>query len=412
MTEVSWLSGLHRQAMSMVMLMLLAGCTERPVLTYVNQVDADPALKQEINADHQKQIESYLAYFYGTPIDPRLRVPSGEEASEAPEDSGATPSDAPAAEPTIAIAYKDRVDQQTLTLGRQVYRNQCAVCHGESGDGRGVAMIGSQGDKQLLNPPPRDYRGSFKTERATFKFTSTPLASKPRRDDLRRIIRFGAKGTSMPSFRWMAEEEREAVIDYITHLAFRGEMEIKLLSYARSELTPEDKIDDETVSGIAQEIASSWDEAESTVVRPLTVMPLKTPETINDGALAFAQLNCIKCHNRDARGSKTADVGVDNWGRIAYPADLTMGTLHGGRRPIDIYRRIYTGINGTPMPGSAEPDSEKGETAEQRSDRIWHLVHFVTTVIEANEIPAEQQQIIDGEIAKSAAPAATAEASE
>jgi hypothetical protein len=89
-----------------------------------------------------------------------------------------------------------------------------------------------------------------------------------------------------------------------------------------------------------------------------------------------------------------------------------MGTLHGGRRPIDIYRRIYTGINGTPMPGSAEPDSEKGETAEQRSDRIWHLVHFVTTVIEANEIPAEQQQIIDGEIAKIAAPAATAEASE
>jgi mono/diheme cytochrome c family protein len=300
----------------------------------------------------------------------------------------------------IAIPISDRVGRQTLLHGREVYHRQCALCHGESGDGKWLAMVGADGEGKFLNPPPRDYRGAFKTERATYKFTSTPLAAKPRREDLRRIIHFGAKGTSMPAFRFMPAEDREAVIDYVMHLSFRGEMELKLLSYVKSELTAEDKIDDATVAAIAQEISASWDNAGASIVRAVTVMPPQTEETINQGAVAFAQMNCVKCHNRDARGSKTADVGYDNWGRIAFPADLTMGTLHGGRRPIDIYRRIYSGINGTPMPGSGEPDSNSGETNEQRSDKIWHLVHFVTTVIENNQIPAPQQKLIDEEMAR------------
>lgn len=398
MIEASWWRPLAQCSVALLTAALVQGCDSRPVLTYVAQVDTNPALKEEINPAHQQQIAAYLEYLYGTPIEPRLREPVAEaEAAESAAEESTEPVAEPNANapPKIAIAVEDRIDRQTLLLGRDVYRRQCAVCHGDSGDGRGIAMVGESGDAQYLNPPPRDYRGSFLTERATFKFTSTPLSAKPRRDDLRRILRFGAKGTSMPAFRWMPEEEREAVIDYVMHLSYRGEMEIKLLSYVRSELTAEDRIDDETVAGIAQEIGASWVEAEGQKVRPLTVMPVKTMETIDAGALAFAQLNCVKCHNRDARGSKTADVGTDNWGRTAFPADLTMGTLHGGRRAIDIYRRIYTGINGTPMPGSAEPDSQTGETPEQRSERIWHLVHFITTVIEANEVPAAQQKIID-----------------
>lgn len=388
----------HSVALFALAGLVCVGCAPHTSLTYVTQADSQLELKTEIAPAQQQQINAYLAYFYGTPVDPRLREVAVTEA--ATSDDQVADSEKPE---TIAIAVDEGLDRQKLQLGRAVYVQNCAGCHGESGDGRGVAMVGEDGTHSYLNPPPRDYRGAFKTERATYKFTSTPLAAKPRREDLRRIIRYGAKGTSMPSFRWMPEEELEAVIDYIKHLSSRGEMEIKLIGYVRNELTPEDKIDDETVAGIAQEIAASWQEAESSVVRPVTVMPVKTPEAVNAGALAFAQMNCVKCHNRDARGSKTADVGLDNWGRIAFPADLTMGTLHGGRRPVDIYRRIFTGINGTPMPGSGEPDTEKGETLEQRSERIWNLVHFITTVIEANEIPDEQQKIIDDAMASAAA---------
>ena len=119
---------------------------------------------------------------------------------------------------------------------------------------------------------------------------------------------------------------------------------------------------------------------------------------------------CVKCHNRDAAGSKSADVGVDTWGRTAYPANLAMGMLHGGRRPEDIYRRIYSGINGTPMPASKDPNSATGETAEERSERIWHLVHFITEVIENNGIPEAEQAAIDEILQKAVAPAEPAAA--
>ena len=154
-----------------------------------------------------------------------------------------------------------------------------------------------------------------------------------------------------------------------------------------------------------QDIADSWVQAEAELVRPVTVNPPRTEETVQQGAVAFAEFSCVKCHGPDARGSKSADVGQDIWGRTAYPANLSMGMLHGGRRPIDIYRRIYSGINGTPMPSSKDPNTAIGETPEERSERIWHLVHFVTAVIEGNQVPPDCQEAIYDVIQAQAAPA-------
>ena len=50
--------------------------------------------------------------------------------------------------------------------------------------------------------------------------------------------------------------------------------------------------------------------------------------------------------------------------------------FHGGGRPIDIYRRIYSGINGTPMPGFSQQLSGKPDT-------FWDLVHYVEFVSNA-----------------------------
>ena len=286
-------------------------------------------------------------------------------------------------------------DRLQLQLGRQVYTAQCAGCHGTTGDGQGPAGA-------HLNPPPRDYRNGV------FKFTSTPRGSKPSREDLRRILKYGAKGTSMPAFRFMPDEETEAVIDYVMVLASRGELELALLREAENELDEEDDFDPEVVAEYVADIADSWQRAPEELVRPLTVNPPRTEGTIQAGAVAFAEFACVKCHGADARGSKSADVGQDIWGRTAYPANLALGMLHGGRRPVDIYRRIYSGINGTPMPSSKDPNTAIGETPEQRSDRIWHLVHFVTAVIEGNRVPPDCQEAIYDVLQKQAAPAAPA----
>jgi mono/diheme cytochrome c family protein len=272
--------------------------------------------------------------------------------------------------------------QRHLLHGQQVYLNQCAGCHGVTGDGQGPAA-------RFLDPPPRDYR------LGKFKFTSTPRGSKPRRADLERIIRRGAKGTSMPSFRWMANDDVDAVLDYVMLLSSRGELEYRLGQVAQNELGEEDDLPAELVTEHASGIESAWTEAESQIVRPLTREITATPETIAAGAKAFVQLNCYKCHGRDGQGNKAFNVGKDDWGRTVTAADLTAGTLHGGGRPIDIYRRIYSGINATPMPAFATPDVGKGETAEQRSDTIWHLTHFITAVAKGEPLPLN---VIDAEI--------------
>ena len=352
---------------------VVTGCSRLPDVVYTLRADVE---KLDLPAKHKAQIAEYLAMFHGTPSNPRMALP--DPAAEAPAtaagDSGAV---AP-----IARIDKPGYDRSHLQLGHEVYTKQCAGCHGTTGDGKGPVGV-------YLNPPPRDYRNGV------FKFTSTPRGSKPRREDLRRILKYGAKGTSMPAFRFLPEEEAEAVLDYVQMLSARGQLEIDLIREATDELDENDDFEPETVAEYVQAISDSWDRADAELIRPVTVDPPRTPETIQKGAVAFAELSCVKCHGPNARGSKSADVGQDIWGRTAYPANLAMGMLHGGRRPVDIYRRIYAGINGTPMPSSKDPNTAIGETPEQRSDRIWHLVHFVTAVIEHNGVPDDAQKAID-----------------
>ena len=349
---------------------LSLGCSRVADVAYTLRTDAE---KLDLPEKHEAQIAEYLAMFHGTPSNPRMALP----------DPIAEPA-AAASDGVAAIARVDKpgYDRLTLQLGHQVYAKQCAGCHGTTGDGKGPAGA-------FLNPPPRDYRNGV------FKFTSTPRGSKPRREDLRRILKYGAKGTSMPAFRFLPDEEAEAVLDYVQVLAARGQLEIDLIREATDELDEGDDFDPETVAEYVQGISDSWDRAEGELIRPLTVDPPRTADTIHQGAVAFAEFSCVKCHGPNARGSKSADVGQDIWGRTAYPANLAMGMLHGGRRPVDIYRRIYSGINGTPMPSSKDPNTAIGETPEQRSDRIWHLVHFITAVIDNNGVPDEAQRAID-----------------
>jgi mono/diheme cytochrome c family protein len=359
----------------------LVGCSAPVELKYAARED----LKQ-LPAKHQQQIHTSLEEYFGTARFPKhLAVAPADQQPENAE------------KPKLIEKQLPR----QLVHGQAVYLNQCAGCHGVTGDGQGPAA-------QYLDPPPRDYR------LGKFKFTSTPRGVKPRRADLERVIRRGAKGTSMPSFRWMAEDDLAAVIDYVMLLSSRGELEYRLGEVAQTELTEDDDLVAVTVADQAQTIAASWDEAEPQIVRPLTREISSSPETIAAGAKAFVQLNCFKCHGRDGQGNKTINVGKDDWGRIAFAADLTTGTLHGGGRPLDLYRRIYSGINGTPMPAFNQPDSNKGENAEQRSDTIWHLTHFITAVANGQPLPLD---VIDAEIreqlkAQAAATAATAQSAE
>jgi mono/diheme cytochrome c family protein len=332
---------------------LAAGCAPQEALTYNDTPDL-----AEIPVRHQEQVRQILLQYFGTPEAPRLKLAAAEQASDAASGE---------------LVLEDRVPPAELRRGAAVYRQRCAGCHGVSGDGQGVAA-------PYLNPKPRNYL------LGKFKFISTPIGSKPLRADLERIIRNGAKGTSMPSFRWLSDEDMQAVVDYVIVLSRRGEMEAALIDESLNGDTDEDQnFDPQMVADFAQDIDRSWAEAKQKVVMPVTPEPKYDNESILAGAKYFVSHECAKCHGMDGRGGrqnfKAEDTAKDAWGQVAFAADLTAGMLHGGRRPVDIYRRIYSGINGSVMPKF--PESEDPKT-------VWNLTHFVISLAEGRKIPEVQ----------------------
>ncbi|MFK7820273.1 MAG: cytochrome c [Planctomycetaceae bacterium] len=250
----------------------------------------------------------------------------------------------------------DEFDPDQLAHGQAVYMKRCAQCHGVSGDGKGP-VAGS------LYPRPRDYR------RGIFKFTSTPYGSKPKRSDLEKTLIRGVPGTSMPSFDRLSKKDLKAVVDYILMLTHRGELEYQLGSEAENE----EELDPEYVPEYAEGIVDDWHTAQYQTVRALTPQPEFTAENVEAGRKAFLSKGCSKCHAEDGRGHMPGNIGKDTWGFTTSAADLTSGMLRGGQRPEDIYQRIYSGINGTPMPAFKNTLGGEPET-------IWNLVAYVLYV--------------------------------
>ncbi len=293
---------------------------------------------------------------------------------------------------------KKPIEQQG---GYRLYRNHCLHCHGVSGAGDGPTST-------FLYPRPRDYR------KGLFKFTSTRSGAKPTRDDLRKTIRNGLHGTSMPAFEALLSlPEIEQIIDYTIFLSMRGETELGLIAEAavadENDLNP---LPDDVVGDIAAGVFNKWKAAESQVLNPPVPRVASNRQSILRGRELFLGLNrtgnkvdCTSCHGPRAVGNGPSFVkqdvfndvvfggdpseqearlqrfekevpgtlelwkqSLDDWGHPLRPNNLNRGVYKGGRRPIDIYWRIAKGINGAKMPAHSETIAP---------ERIWDLVNFV-----------------------------------
>lgn len=249
-----------------------------------------------------------------------------------------------------------KFDAKKLELGRDVYLKRCVQCHGVNGDGQGPVAAS-------MYPKPRDYR------RGVFKFTSTPYGSKPRREDLVRTLRKGIPGTSMPAFNLIPDKELQAVLDWVLVLTHRGELETQLIAEAKAE----DDIDPAVVTDTVTTVLERWGSVDELLVSSVTPQPKFKTEHVAAGRQAFLTRGCAKCHGEDGRGQTPDNLRgdlKDVWGHPTRAADLTSGMLRGGQEPIDIYRRIFAGINGTPMPAFQQALAAEPET-------IWNLVAYV-----------------------------------
>lgn len=288
-----------------------------------------------------------------------------------------------------------------------LYREHCAHCHGLTGDGAGPTA-------KFLNPYPRDYR------KGVFKFKSTPKGAKPTHADLKRILMEGIPDTAMPSFRLLPENELDALIDYVKYLAIRGETE-RMLLLEMTELDDEERLvsleDEEklqetagTVADTVTTVLQKWADAESQQsVIPAHPQDWDREESIAKGRELFYGpiANCVKCHGDSAQGDgertdyddwtkdyfdpkneklvKLKDVFVDRYAmmppRNIIPRNLRSGAYRGGRRPIDLFRRIHNGIDGTPMPAASLKASDAAPDVKGlTTDDIWHIVDYVESL--------------------------------
>lgn len=157
-------------------------------------------------------------------------------------------------------------------------------------------------------------------------------------------------------------------------------------------------LDDFLKGDVEAVIAQPWldAEAEEGIVLPITPRVEPTPESIERGRQIFlgSIADCKKCHGPAGLGDGEQTLAVefnkgfvepglhDDWGNLVAPRNLRSGIFRGGRRPIDLYRRLKIGIKGTPMAGFAtliRPvlDENGLPTNESNDEDLWHVVNYV-----------------------------------
>ncbi len=271
------------------------------------------------------------------------------------------------------------LDEKTLAHGGKLYRNYCQQCHGLTGDGNGPGG-------RFLIPVPRDYRQGL------FKFISTDptkvSSRKPRRADLERTIVKGLDGAPMPSFVGLTPTEVEAVISYVTHLSIRGESEYRTMRMVLNDTGNfNDTISGEVVTQFTN-TCRNWIKSEKNPIipdpDPYTTDEKKLEAAANGYTLFTADAKaggagCGACHFQLGRQD---NFKFDDWGNVVRARNLTLPILRGGRKPDDIYYRIYGGIPGSNMPAHNQFRPGLLERAEH-VDKIWQLVQCVLTVSES-----------------------------
>jgi mono/diheme cytochrome c family protein len=240
---------------------------------------------------------------------------------------------------------------QDTTAGKKVYDRWCAGCHGDTGGGDGEAA-------HYMIPRPRDFTG------AIYQIRSTASGELPTDADLERAIDQGLPGTAMPGWKTrLSDRERRDVIAYIkTFSTF----------FADSGVHPQ-----------ALKFASAPGGGGGA-------------DAIRIGRQFYDSIGCRKCHGDRGRGDgPSAPTLKDDAGQPTFAADLTQNwRFNGGGTAEDIYHRLRTGLDGTPMPSFSDLLDQKFLT----EDELWRVAQYVRS-LSPKEAPVVRDVIHASQIA-------------
>jgi cytochrome c oxidase cbb3-type subunit 2 len=207
--------------------------------------------------------------------------------------------------------------------GEGLYRRYCIGCHGPQGDGNGE-------NAPYLDPKPRDFT------LAQFKCRSTPTGTLPLDSDLIHSLERGLRGSNMPSWLPLSDENRQDLVAYL------------------------------------KTFSSRWQTEKPGTPITAPPEPEVTADRIKAGQDMFRKLECWKCHGTEGRGDgPSASTLTDSKDRPITPYDFTAGhKFKCGVTDQDLYKIFMTGLDGTPMPSFAD---------NVTPDQAWNLVFYLRT---------------------------------
>lgn len=241
----------------------------------------------------------------------------------------------------------------TEDKGKVLYDAWCSQCHGYEGKGDGYA-------KDFTFPKPRDFTVG------TYKFTSTPTGEPPSDEDLKRMIRNGNPGTSMPPWKRFSDDEVKALVEYLKKFA--------------------------------PDVFSTKPEPVK-----ITKVPSCSEDMIKKGKEIEEQVaKCWECHGKEGRGDgekSWQENFKDDWGNPILPADHTHPwEFRKGSSLEDIYLTITTGNKGTPMTSYQDTLSDEERWALAcyiKSRQLERKLGVSLRVKKATTIPSAQDRVWD-----------------
>ena len=233
--------------------------------------------------------------------------------------------------------------------GPQLFGQYCAACHGENGDGNGLAA-------RFLYPKPRNFReGQFRLVTTTNRVPSD--------EDLMRVVVRGMPGSAMFPLGHLGEPERKELVAHVRRL-IRDGLEDRLRREAKEfgeEVVPE-------------ELAKTVDAR----TRPGSVLgiprdlPASGSESVARGRALYLK-QCATCHGDSGKGDGVQEQR-DESGVPIRPRDFTRGVFKGGREREQLYARIMLGVPGTPMPASSN----------YKPEEVGDLINYIQSLSDAS----------------------------
>jgi mono/diheme cytochrome c family protein len=386
--------------------------------TIDDKVLRDPT---KIPEQFRKDLEEQLVARFGTPAQPTVNVKGiGKDAVEQ--------------EGVDAAIEELKLDDKTLEKGSRHFRVHCVHCHGVPGDGRGptarwinphprdfrAGMFKFQSiDRTASSARPPARADLLRTLRNGIEGTAMPTFVLLSDEELESLISYvihlslrgsaemttivQAFGYEKGALTWKEDEgSMEDNVKVYTALFLKDWAKsnqpasaIKVRPYPYDENDPDylGKTLPESVkrgqqiftAEISNEFKKEFHDrlfpkafadakkaAQAQGNKEAEAKIAKEVETAVD-AKVLSTLTAAKCMSCHTDYGRQARFKFDEWGTLVRPNNLPQGALRGGKRPVDIYYRIHSGIPGSEM-------TPFGKTFEGNEQYLWDLVNFVSVL--------------------------------